>query len=442
MSDSGAPAATSAEDTASVRGVALGWANVAVSMTIPAISAAASAPSPVPSGTPSRAASSVTISHVAAEPGSIQSAVPPSAFEAWWSMITRGSVVNRSGCRCATAPTRSAEPQSTRTSRSYVSAGSGSVRNRSTPAMNAYSGGTGSVEIAVARAPHASRIAHTPSAAPSVSASGFSWLTTSALRAVVSRARTGAGTASRARAVRSIASVIGASGRGVASWAAHPDRRAGHQAPDGWSDGVRASTRRRWHSRGRPRRPRTPRSRDRARGAAAGPASAATRRTGVIASGSLPSSSSWSRWRTRVPRSAVSSRCTWSAGMRLIRSVRPSSWRTNPIECWSARSVSFWSALPPITLTQILACRRSGAVSTSVIVTNPMRGSASSLVSSAPISWRRSSSTRSVRWLIVWSRGHAAGRSRGPPPRARQPAIRLRACVVKHSMMSPSTRSL
>ena len=112
MSDSGAPAATSAADTASVRGVALGCANVAVSMTMPAMSAAASVPSPASSGTPRRAASSATISHVAAEPGSIQSASPPSLFEAWWSMITRGSVENSSGCRWATAPTRSADPQS------------------------------------------------------------------------------------------------------------------------------------------------------------------------------------------------------------------------------------------------------------------------------------------------------------------------------------------
>ena len=45
MSDSGAPASTRAAETTSVRGVAFGWAKVAVSMTMPAISAAASAPS-------------------------------------------------------------------------------------------------------------------------------------------------------------------------------------------------------------------------------------------------------------------------------------------------------------------------------------------------------------------------------------------------------------
>ena len=53
-----------------------------------------------------------------------------------------------------------------------------------------------------------------------------------------------------------------------------------------------------------------------------------------------------------------------------------------------------------MTLTQTLAWRRSGVVSTSVIVTNPTRGSATSRAMIAPISCRRSSSTRSVRWLI------------------------------------------
>ena len=62
----------------------------------------------------------------------------------------------------------------------------------------------------------------------------------------------------------------------------------------------------------------------------------------------------------------------------------------------------------PMTLTQTLAWRRSGVVSTSVIVTNPIRGSATSRAMIAPISWRSSSSTRSVRWLI----GVAADRRR------------------------------
>ena len=52
------------------------------------------------------------------------------------------------------------------------------------------------------------------------------------------------------------------------------------------------------------------------------------------------------------------------------------------------------------TVTQTLACRRSGVVSTSVIVANPTRGSAISRDTISPISCRSSSSTRSVRWLI------------------------------------------
>src|SRR4051812_1453009 len=87
-----------------------------------------------------------------------------------------------------------------------------------------------------------------------------------------------------------------------------------------------------------------------------------------------------------------------------------------PIECWRARRVSFWSPLPPITLTQTFAWRRSGAVSTSVIVTNPIRGSAISFARRTPISWRRSSSTRSVRWLIVLLRPGTAGYRRCRSP--------------------------
>ena len=118
MSDSGAPASTSAAETTRVRGVAFGWAKVAVSMTMPAISAAARPPPSASSGTPSRPASSVTISQVAAASGSIQSASSAASFEAWWSMITRGSRANRSAWRAPTSPIRSSEPQSEMTSRS------------------------------------------------------------------------------------------------------------------------------------------------------------------------------------------------------------------------------------------------------------------------------------------------------------------------------------
>src|SRR6187549_1636591 len=67
-----------------------------------------------------------------------------------------------------------------------------------------------------------------------------------------------------------------------------------------------------------------------------------------------------------------------------------------------------------MTLTQTLAWRRSGVVSTSVIVTNPTRGSATSRLTIEPISCRRSSSTRSVRWVTAGLVGRrSAHRLRG-----------------------------
>ena len=81
--------------------------------------------------------------------------------------------------------------------------------------------------------------------------------------------------------------------------------------------------------------------------------------------------------------------------MRLIRRRVPSSWRTNGIARRSAATVASRSAGWPMTLTQTLAWRRSGVVSTDVMVANPTRGSATSRVTIDPISWRRSSSTRS-----------------------------------------------
>ena len=80
----------------------------------------------------------------------------------------------------------------------------------------------------------------------------------------------------------------------------------------------------------------------------------------------------------RVPRSAVSSRWTCRSGMRLIRSRLPSSCRMNGMAWRSASTAASRSAGCPMTLTQTFAWRRSGVVSTSVIVTNPTRGSATS----------------------------------------------------------------
>ena len=79
-----------------------------------------------------------------------------------------------------------------------------------------------------------------------------------------------------------------------------------------------------------------------------------------------------------------------------------------------------------MTLTQTRAWRRSGVVSTSVTVAKPMCGSWTSFARILPISWRRSSSTRSVRWLMAAGQRNEA---------------RLIACWVNASMTSPSTRS-
>src|SRR4029079_16515379 len=53
-----------------------------------------------------------------------------------------------------------------------------------------------------------------------------------------------------------------------------------------------------------------------------------------------------------------------------------------------------------MTLTQTRAVDRSGAVSTSVMVTKPMRGSWTSRARISPISWRSGWSMRSVRWVM------------------------------------------
>ena len=58
--------------------------------------------------------------------------------------------------------------------------------------------------------------------------------------------------------------------------------------------------------------------------------------------------------------------------MRLIRSALPSSCRTNGIARCRAATVPRRSAGWPMTLTHTLAWRRSGVVSTFVIVANPI----------------------------------------------------------------------
>ena len=83
--------------------------------------------------------------------------------------------------------------------------------------------------------------------------------------------------------------------------------------------------------------------------------------------------------------------------MRFSSRFRPSSRRTNGIARASAAMVWVRSFGWPMTLTHTLACRRSGVVSTFVMVANPIRGSATSRTMMAPISCLRSSSIRSVR---------------------------------------------
>ena len=193
-----------------------------------------------------------------------------------------------------------------------------------------------------------------PSAAPSVSASGFSWLTTS-----TSRARCGSGL--RPRPGRRPARSTGASRSRSAALPGSAPAAAGRCAS--------AASR-------RAPVPAVARLRARRlRGAAARPASAGPRRTPRPSAGSAPDSSSERSRSTRVPRSSVSSRRTWSSGIRLIRRRAPSSWRMNGIARPSAAIAASRSAGVPITLTQTLAWRRSGSVSTSVIVAKPIRGS-------------------------------------------------------------------
>ena len=101
----------------------------------------------------------------------------------------------------------------------------------------------------------------------------------------------------------------------------------------------------------------------------------------------------------------------------------------------SPRSSSRRSSGGPITLTQTLAWRRSGAVSTSVIVAKPIRGSSTSRlrIDADLLAEAARRSGRSGRSSI------ASGRV---PRHVSSGRTRLTLCDVKHSMMSPSSRSL
>src|SRR5438105_3076227 len=104
-------------------------------------------------------------------------------------------------------------------------------------------------------------------------------------------------------------------------------------------------------------------------------------------------------WVMRTPRSTVGSYSNANWGVRFIRSSRESRACRTP---WAAsRPASerrrFFS--PPSTLTKTRAWRRSGDVSTPVIVTRPIRGSFSSRIASASTS-RTTWFTRRIRSVI------------------------------------------
>ena len=170
MVESGAPASSRSADTRRVRGVAFGCAKVCVSWTIPAIRSVASVSS---MGTPSSGRSRATSSHVAAACGSTQIAAPKPGLLTWWSMFTMRARANQAASSVATAPMRLISPASRMTATSGSSCGA--RRTSSTPGMKARNGGVGSeltTSVSFPRRRPASAMAR---AAPSVSASGFSW---------------------------------------------------------------------------------------------------------------------------------------------------------------------------------------------------------------------------------------------------------------------------
>ena len=233
----------------------------------------------------------------------------------------------------------------------------------------------GSEKTGVAVPPQAATRRRTASVEPIVSASGFSCPTARTRRAALIRATTASGTAgvhgersitAGASSSRCVARPMTAGrGAGAGAWHVLPDARSPGPAP-------------------RPRR---------LRAAAGRPASGATRRSGgdVLVDPALlelveqleDAGPPLERCR-RAPGGTPGSACR--------RSRLPSSWRTNGIARPIAASVAFRSSGWPMTLTETRACRRSGAVSTSVIVANPIRGSSTSRRKISPISWRNSSS--------------------------------------------------
>ena len=198
MSESGAPASTRAAETASVRGVAFGCAKVAVSITMPAISAVASARFRRRAGC--RAGRRQQRDHLAGRRGV---RLDPVGFG---QRLVRGVVVDDDARQAveqlamaladgpdAIEAWRNRRRRAGR-SRRPGPGPSGTVRRRR---GSRTCGGTGSVQTGSAVPPNPSMMRTTPSVAPTVSASGFSWPTASTRSAVRIRSTTTSGTAPR-----------------------------------------------------------------------------------------------------------------------------------------------------------------------------------------------------------------------------------------------------
>ena len=298
-------------------------------------------------------------------------------------MTTRGSRSNSSAWRTPTSPTRSSEPQSEMTTRSYGAAGSGSVLNRSTPSMKSYRAGHRVRAHRIGRAAErldepddaerrAERVGvgvlvadrqHAPRAAQPVDdglRDGVEvGVEIDASRGPLARAGRLAWRVGRAASV----------GRGRGG--------TGGRTADGGSSG---------RSSGWPRR-----------GTGVGSDSA----IGAVRIGHAPGLELGQQ--LEDPRAALGGVVEVDVQVRDPPDPQPPAQLVADERHRVPRSAAIAasrSAAWPITLTQTLAWRRSCVVSTDVIVANPIRGSATSLARIAPISCRRSSSTRSVRWLM------------------------------------------
>ena len=114
----------------------------------------------------------MTISQVEAAVGSTRFTSPKPGLLTWWSMFTIRARASHSAALVARLPIRARSPESTMTAVSGSSPGA--LRTLSEPGMKARYGGMGSAMTTSAGIPSRSPTIRMASAAPSVSASGFS----------------------------------------------------------------------------------------------------------------------------------------------------------------------------------------------------------------------------------------------------------------------------